>query len=52
MPTPPGVPGLVLGKLGFHVTVTDKDVALPLIQDNIERNRLASVCSVCRGVLP
>ncbi|KAI8470255.1 MAG: putative methyltransferase-domain-containing protein [Monoraphidium minutum] len=36
----PGLAGLLLAKLGAQVVITDKDVVLPLIQENIELNGL------------
>ncbi len=33
--------GVMLAKLGAHVVITDKDVVLPLIGDNIAANGLS-----------
>jgi hypothetical protein len=42
-----GVPGLVLGKLGYHVDITDKNVALPLLEENVRANDLTAMCKAC-----
>lgn len=41
-----GVPGLVMAKLGWHVTLTDKGVAVPMLRENVEKNDLGPFCNV------
>lgn len=37
----PGLVGLLLARLGAHVIITDKDVVLPLIEENVQLNGLS-----------
>ena len=36
-----------MAELGWHATLTDKGVAVPMLRDNVARNDLASSCDVC-----
>jgi hypothetical protein len=35
-----GLPSMVLGKLGFHITASERSIMLPLLKMNIEHNHL------------
>lgn len=46
----PGLAGLLAAKLGGHVTITDKDVVMPLIEENIRLNGIAAhPTATCSG---
>lgn len=46
----PGLAGLLAAKLGAQVVITDKDVVLPLIEENIKLNGIsATPTAACSG---
>lgn len=46
----PGLAGLLAAKLGAQVVITDKDVVLPLIEENIKLNGISHTpTATCSG---